>query len=42
MDSIPEQLLSWFILGIGLILIALGGFFTTGEISGRLGLWESW
>ncbi|RRJ30104.1 hypothetical protein [Halocatena pleomorpha] len=36
---IPGRPLSWTVLGIGVVLIALGGFVTTGEISGLLGLW---
>ncbi|UPM44285.1 hypothetical protein [Halocatena salina] len=37
--SIPGRPLSWTILGIATVLIALGAFVTTGEISGLLGLW---
>lgn len=38
-ESIPGRPLSWVVVALGVVLIALGRFFTTGEISGLLGLW---
>lgn len=38
-DSIPGRPLSRVVMGIGIVLVALGGFVATGEISGLLGLW---
>lgn len=38
-DSIPGRPLSWFVIAVGVVLIALGSVVTTGEISGLLGLW---